>query len=56
MSGDLMQNYRLAWTTPDGERKTSAVSFSASAAETYQAVYQAREGTDVEIVPVKPGE
>ncbi|MFE5484136.1 hypothetical protein [Streptomyces sp. NPDC056527] len=50
-----MQSYRLVWTK-DGERKESAVSFSECAAETYRGFYQAREGTTVEIIPVKPGE
>ncbi|MEU9998085.1 hypothetical protein [Streptomyces sp. NPDC050848] len=50
-----MQSYRLAWAK-DGERKVSAVSFSESAAQTYQGFYETREGTTVEIVPVKPGE
>ncbi|MFE9138055.1 hypothetical protein [Streptomyces sp. NPDC007355] len=53
-----MQNYRLAWTTKDGERKTSAVAFSESAATTYRGFYADRLGpkTEIEIVPVKPGE
>lgn len=51
-----MQNYRLAWTAKDGERQMSAVSFSATTAETYRGFYAARLNTEIEIVPVKPGE
>ncbi|MFF5939020.1 hypothetical protein [Streptomyces sp. NPDC012508] len=51
-----MQCFRLAWTM-NGERQTSAVSFSEGAARAYKASYEAREGvTDVEIVLVQPGE
>ncbi|MER7952037.1 hypothetical protein ABTY59_32065 [Streptomyces sp. NPDC096079] len=51
-----MQSYRLTWTTPDGEPKVSAVSFSATAAERYRPSYAARAGVPVEIVLVDPHE
>ncbi|MFB6629961.1 hypothetical protein ACFCWY_08705 [Streptomyces sp. NPDC056362] len=51
-----MQSYRLAWTTKAGEPQTSAVTFSATAAETYRPSYAARLGVPVKIVPADPRE
>ncbi|MEU9703041.1 hypothetical protein [Streptomyces sp. NPDC047981] len=52
-----MDNYRLHWTKAGkNERQVSAVSYSASAAETYKALKAAQDGvSDVEIVKVAPG-
>ncbi|MFJ5142769.1 hypothetical protein [Streptomyces sp. NPDC088707] len=60
-TGHTVESYRLTWTK-DGreERRVSAVSYSAAAAETYNARKKrtaAETGvSDIEIVPVKPGE
>ena len=45
---------RVKWTRPDGERRTSVVSFDRSSAEERM---QVADGfADVEIVQVDPGE
>ncbi|MGW2016740.1 hypothetical protein [Streptomyces sp. NPDC001927] len=52
-----MDNYRLRWTKAGkDERQVSAVSYSASAAQTYKALKEAQEGVSaVEVVKVEAG-
>lgn len=55
---DTVESYRLTWTK-DGrdETQVSAVTYGQSAAEDYKARKTAEPGvSDVQIVPVKPGE
>lgn len=53
-----MQSYRLTWTKAGrDERQVSAVSYDAKSAERYKVRKEAEDGvSDVQIVPVKPGE
>ena len=53
-----MQIYRLTWTKAGrDERQVSAVSYDKASAEHYKTRKQAEDGvSDVQIVPVKPGE
>ena len=55
---DEVQIYRLMWTRAGrDERQVSAVSYDATSAEHYKARKEAEDGvSDVEIVPVKPGQ
>ncbi|MFB7592368.1 hypothetical protein [Streptomyces sp. NPDC056169] len=55
---DDVQIYRLMWTREGrDERQVSVVSYDAKSAEHYKARKEAEDGvSDIEIVPVKPGE
>lgn len=51
-----MQNYGLTWTDPDGVHRASAVAYDEASAGQRRDELAAAKATDVEIVPVKPGE
>lgn len=51
-----MQNYGLTWTDPDGVRRASAVAYDEASAGQRRDELETAKATDVEIVPVKPGE
>lgn len=51
-----MKNYRLKWTTSEGAKKTSSVSYNLSSAEGRKALLEFTGMTNVEIYEVKPGE
>ncbi|MER6616327.1 hypothetical protein [Streptomyces xantholiticus] len=50
-----MVNYRVQWIE-NGESRTSAVSYDLPSAEHRKERLEAAGATEVEIVPVKPGE
>jgi hypothetical protein len=50
-----MQNYGLTWTDADGTPRASAVAYDERSAEQRRDELVAAKATDVEIVPVKPG-
>jgi hypothetical protein len=51
-----MQNYALTWTDTDGRPRASAVAYDKISAERRKAALEESGATDVEIVPVRPGE
>jgi hypothetical protein len=51
-----MQNYALTWTDPDGRPRASAVAYDKPSADEQRDELQAAGCTDIEIVPVKPGQ
>ncbi|MPY47188.1 hypothetical protein [Streptomyces acidicola] len=51
-----MQNYALTWTDTDGTPRASAVAYDETSAGRQKSVLEAAGSTNVEIVPVKPGQ
>jgi hypothetical protein len=51
-----MQNYALTWTSPDGTPHASAVAYDKTSADERKTELEDAGCTDIEIVPVKPGE
>ena len=51
-----MQSYGITWTDPDGTRRASAVAYDKASGERRKAELEKAGATDVEIVPVKPGQ
>jgi hypothetical protein len=51
-----MINYRVRWTTPAGEEKTSAAAYDAVSAEQRQTALRAEGHQDVEVFQVVPGQ
>jgi hypothetical protein len=51
-----MQNYSLTWTDPDGRPRASAVAYDQPSAAERKTELQKAGCTNVEIVPVKPGQ
>ncbi|MFI9598961.1 hypothetical protein ACIHCX_03600 [Streptomyces sp. NPDC052043] len=52
----MMQNYALTWTDPTGKPRASAVAYDKPSAGHRQADLEAAGCTNVQIVPVKPGQ
>lgn len=51
-----MKSYGITWTDPDGTPRAAAVSYDQASADDRKAELEKAGATDVEIVPVKPGE
>jgi proline dehydrogenase len=51
-----MKNYKVKWTTWDGERKTSHMAYDESTAHESKKILEDRGLQDVEVVEVEPGE
>jgi hypothetical protein len=51
-----MQNYGLTWTDTDGRPRASAVAYDKPSADERRTELEDAGCTDVEIVPVQPGE
>ena len=51
-----MQSYGFTWTDPDGTRRASAVAYDQVSADRRETELKDAGATDVERVPVKPGE
>jgi hypothetical protein len=52
----MMQNYALTWTDADGRARASAVAYDKPSVEREKAALKEAGATDIEVVPVKPGE
>lgn len=51
-----MQNFGLTWTDPDGIPRASAVAYDKPSVERQKERLEGDGCSDVEIVPVKPGQ
>ncbi|MGP3777172.1 hypothetical protein ACTWJ8_40690 (plasmid) [Streptomyces sp. SDT5-1] len=51
-----MENFALKWTDPDGKAHASACAYSAKSAERRKKELEAARCTNVQIIPVEPGE
>lgn len=51
-----MQNFGLTWTDPDGTPRAAAVSYDKVSGERRKGQLEAGGCTDVQVVPVTPGE
>jgi hypothetical protein len=51
-----MQSYALTWTDADGVPRASAVSYDQRSAEHRKSELEKARATDIEILPIKPGE
>ncbi|SEE09746.1 hypothetical protein [Streptomyces sp. PAN_FS17] len=51
-----MQNFGFTWTDPDGTPRTSAVAYDKPTAEHRWTELDKAQATDIEIVPVRPGQ
>jgi hypothetical protein len=51
-----MQSYGFTWTDPDGTPRTSAVAYDQVSADRRRDELEAARATDIEMVPMKPGE
>jgi hypothetical protein len=51
-----MQNYGLTWTDPDGISRASAVAYDEKSASHRKTELEKAGATDIEILPIKPGE
>lgn len=51
-----MRSFALTWTDADGVPRASAVSYDQASAEQRRDELVAAKATDIEIVPVRPGE
>jgi hypothetical protein len=51
-----MQSYALTWTDADGVPRASAVSYDRKSAEHRKSELEKARATDIEILPIKPGE
>ncbi|GAA4799402.1 hypothetical protein [Streptomyces ziwulingensis] len=52
----MMRSYGFTWTDPDGTRRASAVAYDEISAERRQGELEKAGATDIQRVPVKPGE
>ncbi|MGW1154426.1 hypothetical protein ACWD45_24480 [Streptomyces rubiginosohelvolus] len=51
-----MQNYALTWTDSSGKRRASSVAYDKGSATSRKVELEAGGNTDVNIVPIRPGE
>ncbi|MFF8100211.1 hypothetical protein ACF07S_10605 [Streptomyces sp. NPDC016640] len=51
-----MQSYAFTWTSPDGQPRASAVAYDKPSADRRRTELEDAGCTDIQIVPVKPGE
>lgn len=51
-----MESYGFTWTDPDGTARASAVAYDRVSADRRKAELEEAGATDIERVPVKPGE
>ncbi|MFD5221323.1 hypothetical protein ACFWMH_27160 [Streptomyces tendae] len=51
-----MQSYSFTWTDPDGTKRASAVAYDRASADRRRAELEKAGATDIDEVPVKPGE
>ncbi|WP_327591567.1 hypothetical protein [Streptomyces chartreusis] len=51
-----MQNFGLTWTDPDGTPRASAVAYDKPTAEQRRTELDKAHATNIEIVPVSPGQ
>ncbi|EFE65735.1 predicted protein [Streptomyces viridosporus ATCC 14672] len=51
-----MKSYALTWTDPDGTPHASAVAYDKPSADRRKTALETAGCTDIELVPVKPGE
>jgi hypothetical protein len=52
----IMHSYGLTWTDADGVPRASAVSYDRASAEHREGELEKAGATDIEILPIKPGE